>query len=173
MTSSPVIDWRYCFEQEEKASVDIEVTKIEESKSRVSKILRSKKVMLGLPLLAVLVPTMVVDLDTVHATVQTLSTDNLAIYGKDLIVDSSLIVSNSGADIPAGLASPDSSEGWGNLINKILWIVDLLMDCVIIFAGVSWMFGNRTKAIELLMGSGIGYIIVRHHDDIKNFFAML
>lgn len=64
-------------------------------------------------------------------------------------------------------------SGWELFIKKILWIVDFLMDAVIIFAGVSWMFGNRTKAIELLIGSGVGYVIVRHYKDIKDFFALL
>lgn len=71
--------------------------------------------------------------------------------------------------VPGGV----SPNGWDLLVNKVLWVVDYLMDGVIIFAGVAWMFGNRTKAIEILIGSGIGYIIVRHHDDIKNFFALL
>lgn len=70
-------------------------------------------------------------------------------------------------EVAAGLS------GWDALIDKILWIVDKLMTGVIIFSGVSWMFGNRTKAIELLLGSGVGYIIVRHHEDIKNFFALI
>ena len=72
------------------------------------------------------------------------------------------------------VASPvGAASGWDTLLRKVLWIVDYLMDGVIIFSGISWMFGNRTKAIELLIGSGVGYIIVRHHDDIKNFFALL
>lgn len=63
--------------------------------------------------------------------------------------------------------------GWQGFLDKILEIVGFLMDGVIIFAGISWMFGNRTKAIELLIGGGIGYTIVRHHEDIKNFFTLL
>jgi hypothetical protein len=66
-----------------------------------------------------------------------------------------------------------SNPGWDMLIHKVLWITDFLMDGVIIFSGISWMFGNRTKAIELLFSSGIGYIIVRHHEDIKRFFALI
>ncbi|MNV63625.1 hypothetical protein D3C71_1562290 [compost metagenome] len=64
-------------------------------------------------------------------------------------------------------------SGWSTFIKKVLEIIDYIMDGVIIFAGVSWMFGNRTKAIEILIGSGVGYVIVRHHDDIKNFFSLL
>jgi hypothetical protein len=66
-----------------------------------------------------------------------------------------------------------AGDGFDRLISKVLWITDKLMSGVIIFSGISWMFGNRTKAIELLFGAGVGYIIVRHHEDIKNFFALL
>lgn len=62
---------------------------------------------------------------------------------------------------------------WADFIKTILKFADYLMDGVIIFAGASWMFGNRTKAIELLFSSGIGYVIMRHYDDIKRVFAML
>lgn len=67
--------------------------------------------------------------------------------------------------------TPDT--GWDRLIGKVLFITDYLMRGVIIFSGVSWMFGNRTKAIELMFGAGVGYTIIRHHEDIKNFFALL
>lgn len=67
----------------------------------------------------------------------------------------------------------DPDAGWKSLIDKILWITDYLMDGIIIFSGISWMFGHRTKAIELLFGAGVGYIIVRHHDGIRQFFELL
>lgn len=66
-----------------------------------------------------------------------------------------------------------TGSSWDLLIQKILWISDYLVSGVIIFSGISWMFGNRTKAIELLFGSGVGYMIIRHHEDIRNFYALL
>lgn len=88
------------------------------------------------------------------------------------------VSSSGGMTAVAAMAAPVSkavaaSAGWDRLISKVLWIIDYVMDGVIIFSGVSWMFGNRTKAIELLFSAGVGYIIVRHHEDIKNFFALL
>ncbi len=75
--------------------------------------------------------------------------------------------------IPVVAEVAQANEGWDNLIQKVLWITDYLMDGVIIFSGISWMFGHRTKAIELLFSSGIGYVIIRHHKDIKEFFELL
>jgi hypothetical protein len=40
---------------------------------------------------------------------------------------------------------------------------------IIIFAGASWGLGNRTKAIEILIGVSCGYILCRHSIDIRNF----
>lgn len=72
-------------------------------------------------------------------------------------------------------ATPDigASSGWGMLIKQVLFLVDILLKGIIIFAGVSWMFGNRTRALETLLSGGIGYVIVRHHDDIARFFGAL
>lgn len=64
-------------------------------------------------------------------------------------------------------------DGFDRLLDRVLWITDKLMSGVIVFSGISWMFGNRTKAIELLFSAGAGYIIIRHHEDIKNFFALI
>lgn len=66
-----------------------------------------------------------------------------------------------------------TTSGWDRLISKVLWITDYLMSGIIIYSGISWMFGNRTKAIEHLFGAGVGYMIVRHHQDIKEFFQLL
>jgi hypothetical protein len=102
-------------------------------------------------------------ISTVHAIgVSSMLTGSVYMAGSSTAV--SLLV-------PAAQVS--AQVGWEALIAKVLWIVEYLMDGVIIFSGVSWMFGNRTKAIELLLGSGVGYVIVRHHEDIKNFFALL
>lgn len=92
------------------------------------------------------------------------SFDNGAVFGGDAVA--------AFAPMASGVADPNP-DGWAVLTKKVLWITDYLMDGVIVFAGLSWMFGHRTKAIELLISSGIGYVIVRHHEDIRNFFLML
>ena len=70
-------------------------------------------------------------------------------------------------------ANNGDASSWYALVDKVLWITDKLMSGVVIFSGISWMFGNRTKAIELLFGAAVGFIIIMHHQDIKNFIAMI
>ncbi|WP_337102309.1 TrbC/VirB2 family protein [Paenibacillus sp. YIM B09110] len=62
---------------------------------------------------------------------------------------------------------------WTEIFTTVLNIADWLCAGVIVFAGVTWMFGNRTKAIEFIMGGSIGYIIVRHALDIRNWLKTL
>lgn len=100
----------------------------------------------------------------------------VAVASISLLPDNSLIAfaqenSQHLATSATGKAVEDS--GWQRLIDKFLWMVDYLMDGIIIFAGVSWMLGNRSRAIELLIGAGLGYLIVRHYDDIKMFFQLI
>lgn len=65
------------------------------------------------------------------------------------------------------------SATWSTVFTTVLGISDWLCVGIIVYAGVTWMFGNRTKAIEFLMGGSIGYIIVRHAVDIRNWLRML
>lgn len=69
------------------------------------------------------------------------------------------------AATPQGVAAATSS--FEDLWPDIIRIVDWLDIGVIVFAGTTWMFGNRTKAIEFLIGSSIGYLIVRHSLEIN------
>jgi type IV secretory pathway VirB2 component (pilin) len=62
---------------------------------------------------------------------------------------------------------------WTEIFATVLNIADWLCAGVIVFSGVTWMFGNRTKAIEFIMGGSIGYIIVRHALDIRNWLKTL
>ncbi|WP_158310131.1 hypothetical protein [Solibacillus silvestris] len=52
-------------------------------------------------------------------------------------------------------------------------IVDHGVVLIIIFTGVNWMLDHRSKGIELLMSGAIGYIIVMHAIDIRNFLKEL
>lgn len=65
------------------------------------------------------------------------------------------------------------SATWVTVFSTVLGIADWLCVGIIVYAGITWMFGNRTKAIEFLMGGSIGYIIVRHAVDIRNWLRML
>ena len=68
-------------------------------------------------------------------------------------------------------ASADST--FLDVYTAMLGIVDYLAVGVIIYAGVSWMFGHRTKAIENLIGGTIGYLICTHAIDIRDFIKNL
>jgi hypothetical protein len=60
-----------------------------------------------------------------------------------------------------------------NIWVTVLEGVDWLCVGVFVFCGVSWMFGNRTKAIELGIGGAAGYLIARHAIEIKDFLKSI
>lgn len=70
-------------------------------------------------------------------------------------------------------AAGNASSTWAEIFATVLTIADYLCVGVIIFAGATWMFGNRTKAIELLLGGAIGYLIIRHAEDIMHWLKNL
>lgn len=70
-------------------------------------------------------------------------------------------------------AADGGSSTWGEIFETVLNISDWLCGGVIVFAGVTWMFNNRTKAIEHLLGGSIGYIIIRHALDIRDWLRTL
>lgn len=54
------------------------------------------------------------------------------------------------------------------LLDAFISIMDPVSTCVVVFAGVAWMFGQRTKAIELLIGTAAGTLIIMHaHDMVR------
>lgn len=64
-----------------------------------------------------------------------------------------------------------NDSSWIKIFNMVLNLADWLCVGVIIFAGVTWMFSNRTKAIEQLIGGCSGYLIIRHAKDIQEFLS--
>ncbi|TCM89584.1 hypothetical protein EV294_11249 [Paenibacillus sp. BK033] len=70
-------------------------------------------------------------------------------------------------------AAVPGQDTWTEIFTTVLNIADWLCAGVIVYAGVTWMFNNRTKAIEFIMGGSIGYIIVRHALDIRNWLKTL
>jgi len=60
---------------------------------------------------------------------------------------------------------------WSSILETVISIADWLCVGVIIFAGIRWMFGDRTKAMELLIGSASGYLLIRHARDIQLWLA--
>lgn len=62
---------------------------------------------------------------------------------------------------------------WNHLLMSAMSAADWLCLGVIIYAGTTWMFGNRTKALEFMIQCAIGYVIIRHAVDIRNFLRTL
>lgn len=71
------------------------------------------------------------------------------------------------------LAATGAESTWNEIFDTVLSIADWLCVGIIVYAGVTWMFGNRTKAIEFLMGGSIGYLIIRHAEDIRDWLKSL
>jgi len=66
-----------------------------------------------------------------------------------------------------------NDAGFIKVMSAILGLADYLCWGVIVFAGASWMLGNRTKAIEHIIGGSSGYLIIRHAKDIRDFLKEL
>lgn len=66
-----------------------------------------------------------------------------------------------------------SATGWMNILNTLWEISDWLCVGVIMFAGASWMFGNRTKSMELMIGGSAGYLIIKHAKDIQEWLSSI
>lgn len=75
--------------------------------------------------------------------------------------------------IPTHMAFAAQDDTWRSIWETVLHISDWLCVGVISFAGAVWMFGNRSKALELLIGASSGYLVIRHAMDIKNWLASL
>lgn len=68
-------------------------------------------------------------------------------------------------------AASDSS--YYKIVSEAIIIADWANIGVIMFSGGVWMFGNRTKSIEMLLGGSIGYLIIRHAMDIHEWLKLL
>lgn len=75
--------------------------------------------------------------------------------------------------IPKVAMASAAEESWMQVWVSVLHIADWLCVGVITFAGAVWMFGNRSKAIELLIGSSSGYLVIRHAVEIRDWLSTL
>jgi hypothetical protein len=66
-------------------------------------------------------------------------------------------------------AAPEATTGVGRLMVEMLSIGDYVAWAGLIFAGASWMFGNKTVAIERGVGVTAGYLIIRESWDYVQF----
>ncbi|BAK18243.1 glycosyltransferase (plasmid) [Solibacillus silvestris StLB046] len=74
--------------------------------------------------------------------------------------------------LTTALAS-ETGDTFIKVYDAVMNIVDHGVVLIIIFTGVNWMLDHRSKGIELLMSGAIGYIIVMHAIDIRNFLKEL
>ena len=78
------------------------------------------------------------------------------------------------AEEPVAVAAfATSGGGFVELFAKALFISDWLAAAVFFFAGITWMFGNRTKGIELLLSGSSGYLITRHALEIRDWLKTI
>ncbi|GIM47062.1 hypothetical protein DNHGIG_26110 [Collibacillus ludicampi] len=71
------------------------------------------------------------------------------------------------------LAAGVKASAWANVFSTVLGIADWLCVGVVVFAGATWMFSNRTKALEMLIGGASGYLIIRHAKDIQEWLSQI
>lgn len=75
-------------------------------------------------------------------------------------VTGAFLVNKAGIVLASTVPTGDST-GLAKLIFEVLSIADYVAWGGLIFAGVSWMFNNRTVAIERGIGVTAGYLIIR------------
>lgn len=68
--------------------------------------------------------------------------------------------------IIAAAATAVNTSGFFKLLEAIIAIMDPVATCVVVFAGAAWMFGHRTKSIDLLIGVAAGSLIITHAHDL-------
>lgn len=71
--------------------------------------------------------------------------------------------------VAAAVATAVNTSGFFKLLDAIIAIMDPVATCVVVFAGAAWMFGHRTKSIDLLIGVAAGTLIITHSHDLVNW----
>lgn len=66
----------------------------------------------------------------------------------------------------AAVGAAVNTSGFFKLLDAIIAIMDPVATCVVVFAGLAWMFGHRTKSIDLLIGVAAGTLIITHAHDL-------
>jgi hypothetical protein len=65
----------------------------------------------------------------------------------------------------------EKGQAWNEIFSTVIEIADWLCVGVIMFAGAIWMFGNRSKSLEMLIGASSGYLVIRHAADFQRWLA--
>lgn len=79
----------------------------------------------------------------------------------------------NGLSAVAFATSMAPANSFAVIVEKGLVLADWLCVGTIMFSGASWMFGNKTKAIEHLISACTGYLVIRHARDIQQFLSTI
>lgn len=74
---------------------------------------------------------------------------------------------------PDVVEAATTAETFSRVKDAVETIAEYLAYGVIVFSGSSWMFGNRGKAIELMIGVSVGLLIVLHADTIVEWLKAI
>lgn len=77
------------------------------------------------------------------------------------------------ATLPGIALAADGGDTFNRIWSSMMTGLDYAAACIIVFTGVSWMLGHRTKAIELLISVACGFILARHALDIRDFLKTI
>jgi hypothetical protein len=78
-----------------------------------------------------------------------------------IVATGSMIVLKSGIVLAASTTPGGAAGGLAKLLGELLVIADYIAWGGLIFSGLSWMFNNKTVAIERAIGVTAGYLIIR------------
>lgn len=75
--------------------------------------------------------------------------------------------------LPTYVYAADGEDTFHRIWDAVMTGLDFGVVLVIVFAGVSWMLGHRSKSIEILIGCCCGYILARHAVDIRDMLKTI
>ena len=75
--------------------------------------------------------------------------------------------------LPTTVLASDTAGTFLSIYGAMMGILDYVAVIAIVFAGINWMFGHRTAALEKLICVGIGYLIAIHAVDLRDFLKGL
>jgi len=70
-------------------------------------------------------------------------------------------------------ANDGAADTFNRIWQSLMTGLDYAAACIIVFTGVAWMLGHRTKAIELLISVACGFVLARHALDIRDFLKTI
>lgn len=72
-----------------------------------------------------------------------------------------------------GVVAYSTGVGLMPLIREYASLSEYLAIGVLMFAGTLWIFGHRTRAVEMVIGVVIGYEIILHAEDFIHYLTKL